>query len=300
MEAAMKRELSLDADGLARRISELSPQRREMLERLLRAKSDVARSAAIPRRSSSSPAPLSFAQERLWFLDQLLPGNTLYNYDNAVRYRGPLDVAVLARSLNEMVARHEALRTTFQMIAGQPMQVIAPSLSVALPITDLRAYPEPRQRRKRSAWPPRRPGARSILPPVRCCAPRWCGWPRATMFCSLTIHHIISDGWSLVVLFRELRRACGFAPLPASPLPPLPIQYADFAVWQRHWLQGQVLRISWRTGNGSSLASPHWSCRPTIRGRPSTRPAARASRLPCARTSCISRSSASGTMQLCI
>ena len=90
----MERELSLDADALARRISELSPQRREMLERLLRTKSDVARSAAIPRRSSSGSAPLSFAQERLWFLDQLLPGNTIYNNDNAVRFRGPLDVAV--------------------------------------------------------------------------------------------------------------------------------------------------------------------------------------------------------------
>src|SRR5262245_33347022 len=115
----MDGERSLDADGLARRIAELSPQRREMLGRPVKAKTDGARSAAIPKRAPSSVVPLSFAQERLWFLDQLLPGNTLYNYDNAVRFRTPLDAAVLARSLDEISARHEALRTTFQMIGGR-------------------------------------------------------------------------------------------------------------------------------------------------------------------------------------
>ena len=239
----MEREPSLDADGLARRIAELSPQRREMLERLLSTKSDVARSAAIPRRPSSGSAPVSFAQERLWFLDQLLPGNANYNYDNAVRFRTPLDEAVLARSLNEIVARHEALRTTFQMVAGQPVQVIAPSVSVPLPVIDLRAYPETEREteaQRLAAEEARRPFDLATGPLIRASLLRL---DEGDHILLLTTHHIISDAWSLVVLFRELGALCAaFGAGERSPLAPLPIQYADFAVWQRQWLQGQVLR----------------------------------------------------------
>src|SRR5262245_61831220 len=249
-EADVGRELSLDADELARRISELSPERREVLERLLNTNSGIARSAAIPRRPSSGPAPLSFAQERLWFLDQLMPGNAFYNYGNAVRFRGPLDVSMFARALNDIVARHEALRTTFQVIGSQPMQVIAPSLSTPLPVTDLHALAETEREteaERLAAEVARLPFDLATGPLIRASMLRLGESDHVLL---LTTHHIISDGWSLVVLFRELGAVYGaLCAGEPSPLAPLAIQYADFAIWQRQWLHGQVLkdqRIYWK------------------------------------------------------
>src|SRR5919109_2818997 len=131
------------SNDLARRIAGLSPEKLARFLQHLNRETKAAAELRIPARRGDLPAPpLSSAQQRLWFLDQLAPGNSFYNLAAAMELRGRLDVAALARSLNAVVARHEALRTTFPALDGQPHQVIAPALSVPLPLLDLRALPE--------------------------------------------------------------------------------------------------------------------------------------------------------------
>jgi amino acid adenylation domain-containing protein/thioester reductase-like protein/non-ribosomal peptide synthase protein (TIGR01720 family) len=185
--------------------------------------------------------PLSFAQERLWFLAQLEPTRP-FNLPVAVRLRGPLNVAALAQSLSAIVQRHEVLRTTFATTEGHPVQVIAPPRPLALPVVDLRQLPAPEREaevRRRATAEAQQPFALAQGPLVRVTL-LWLG--EAEHVVLLTLHHIVTDGWSLGVLAQELLAlypAC-VAGQPA-PLPALPIQYADFAVWQRQWLQGEVL-----------------------------------------------------------
>jgi amino acid adenylation domain-containing protein len=194
--------------------------------------------------------PLSFAQQRLWFLDQYEPGSSVYNIFNAMRLTGALNVSALEQSVQEIVNRHEALRTTFSMVDGEAVQVIAPSLKLTLPIVDLSDIPEARREeeaRRLAREEARRPfdlAGGSLV--------------RATLISLahddhillLSLHHIVSDGWSMGVLYRELsilyEAFCHDSP---SPLTNLPIQYADFAVWQREWLAGEVLETQlsyWR------------------------------------------------------
>jgi len=185
---------------------------------------------------------LSFAQARLWFLEQLEPGSWAYNIPAAVRLTGSLHVAALEQSLNEIVQRHEALRTTFRMVSGEPLQVIAPALALTLPWVDLRELPEAQQEAQverlvtEEAQQPfdlaRGPLLRATLLQLG----------EAEHVLLLTMHHIVSDGWSIGVLIRELVALYeAFFTGKPSPLPELPIQYADFAHWQRQWLQGEVL-----------------------------------------------------------
>lgn len=185
-------------------------------------------------------APLSFAQERLWFLEQLHPGNTAYHLPIVLRLRDPLDAGVLERALNQVVARHEALRTTFAISGGVPVQRISSSLHVPLREIDVRSSADPagdaqRTLEEDNAQPfdlQRGPLLRATL--IHAIP------GEATLV--ITMHHIVSDGWSCGVLVRELT-ACydAFARNQAVSLAALPIQYADFAVWQREWLQGEVL-----------------------------------------------------------
>jgi surfactin family lipopeptide synthetase A len=197
---------------------------------------------SVPRRNGSGPCALSFAQQRLWFLDQLAPGGSAYNAPIAFRLEGPLDVAALEQSLNEIARRHETLRTTFTLSEEQPVQVIAPETIVALPVADLQNYPES-EREARAARlvgeEARRPFDLARGPLLRCLL-----WRLATEdhILLLTMHHIVSDGWSMGVLYRELSALYEtFRQGKAPSLPELPIQYADFAVWQREWLRGEVL-----------------------------------------------------------
>src|SRR6266567_7505410 len=128
----------------SKRIADLSPEQRALLEARLKKKGLEPlkiQEQDITRRRSSEYLPLSFVQEQLWFLDQLEPGNANYNHYPAVRLKGPLKVEALEQSLNEIVRRHEALRTTFAAVEGQPVQVIAPTLRLALPLYDLRELP---------------------------------------------------------------------------------------------------------------------------------------------------------------
>ncbi|MGH7824892.1 MAG: amino acid adenylation domain-containing protein [Candidatus Binatia bacterium] len=194
--------------------------------------------------------PLSFAQQRLWFVDQLEPGSAVYNIPRAFRVTGPLYVAALEQSFNEMIQRHEVLRTTFSVAAGQPAQVIAPTLTLTLPVVDLRGLPEQSHAAEISrlaAQEVQRPFDLSRGPLLRATLLQVSGEDHVLL---LVLHHIISDGWSMSVLCRELTVL--YAALleeKPSPLPELPIQYADFSVWQREWLQGETLEAElsyWR------------------------------------------------------
>ncbi|MGA3164142.1 MAG: amino acid adenylation domain-containing protein [Verrucomicrobiota bacterium] len=185
---------------------------------------------------------LSFAQQRLWFFDQLEPGLSAYNIPAAVRLKGPLNLAALEQSLNEIVKRHESLRTTFGKVEGRPTQVIAPSLTIKLPVVDLRKLPASERETEVRRWvtaEAQRPFDLSQGPLVRGTVLRLGDEEHVGL---LTMHHIVSDGWSTGILVREMATLyVAFCAGGSSPLPALPIQYADFAHWQRQWLQGEVL-----------------------------------------------------------
>lgn len=182
--------------------------------------------------------PLSYAQEQPWLEDHLSPGNTANNMFYAFRLRGPLDVPALAWGFEQVVARHEILRTAFKLIDGQPWQVIVPSPAVSLPVIDVSARPDGEAERL-AQEEAKRPFDLSLPPLVRCSLLRLTESEHVLL---LTMHHIVSDGRSVEVLFQELIL---FSQLYISKrsyaLPALPFQYADFTVWQRNWLQGQVL-----------------------------------------------------------
>lgn len=185
---------------------------------------------------------LSFAQQRLWFFDQLEPGLSAYNIPAAVRLKGPFNLAALEQSLNEIVKRHESLRTTFGKVEGRPRQVIAPTLTIELPVVDLRKLPASEREtevRRLVTAEARRPFNLSQGPLIRGTVLRLGDEEHVGL---LTMHHIVSDGWSTGILVREVATLyIAFCAGGSSPLPALPIQYADFAHWQRQWLQGEVL-----------------------------------------------------------
>jgi amino acid adenylation domain-containing protein len=188
------------------------------------------------------PLPLSFAQERLWFLDRLEPGSTTYNILVARRLGGALDQAALERSLSEIVRRHEALRTVFAQADGSPVQVIAPFGGFALPVEDLSALGETDREaavRRRAGEEAARPFDLAAGPLFRAALLRLGAEEHVLL---LSMHHIVSDGWSMGVLFRELSALYGaYREGGESPLPELAVQYADHAVWQREQLAGEVL-----------------------------------------------------------
>ncbi|MET0398153.1 MAG: condensation domain-containing protein, partial [Longimicrobiaceae bacterium] len=193
----------------------------------------------VPR---EGPLPLSFAQQRLWVVDRLEPGSPAYNMAYALRLRGALDAAALQASLDALVARHETLRTTFSEVGGVPVQVIHPAAPVAVRVLDLRDLPEAR----REAEAERLASGEALLPFDLAHGPLL----RSTLLrvgedehvLLFTLHHVVSDGWSMDVLVREVSALYGaFSRGEEAHLPALPVQYADFAAWQRTWLSGEVL-----------------------------------------------------------
>ncbi|HEY2737158.1 MAG TPA: condensation domain-containing protein, partial [Thermoanaerobaculia bacterium] len=239
--------------------------------------------ALVPRPREGA-LPLSFAQQRLWFIDQLEPGNPLYNLPVALRVEGPLDRAVLALCLGEIVRRHEALRTVFTAQDGAPVQVIQPTELFLLPMVDLSGLPETTREVTALHLVGDEAGRAFDLsrgPMLRGVLLRMAEGDHVAAF---TMHHIASDGWSLGILVREV--AALYPALAAgrpSPLPELPVQYADFSVWQRSWLSGEVLdgEIAWWRRQLAGL--PPLLELPTDRPRPavqSFRGATRPVRLP--------------------
>jgi amino acid adenylation domain-containing protein len=203
---------------------------------------DEARSSAGGRVPAVVPVPrepllpASFAQERLWLIDRLTPGQSVYNIPIALRLRGRLDLAALESAFDVLVRRHESLRTTFAEVDGRPWQRIAAFEPIGLTVVEA---PEAWRLLKEDAL---RPFDLERGPLVRVSLYRVGGMGEDDAWLLLNLHHIISDGWSMDVLTREL--AALYA---GRDLPELPVQYADFAVWQREWLAGEVLdrQIAW-------------------------------------------------------
>ncbi|HYG65511.1 MAG TPA: amino acid adenylation domain-containing protein, partial [Thermoanaerobaculia bacterium] len=196
----------------------------------------------IERTALDEPPPLSFAQQRLWFIQQMEPESSAYNLATPWRVRGLLEVDVLARSLREIVRRHEVLRTTFESRQGGTVQIVHTVDLRFLALIDLSALPAPRRWAESSRLTraeARRPFDMERGPLLRTALLRLEPEEHVVLF---TMHHVITDGWSADLLIKELKALYGaFLAGRPSPLDELPVQYADFAVWQRSWLQGEVL-----------------------------------------------------------
>jgi len=240
-------------------LSELSlEERRDLLSTLLREDS-----------GSAEAFPLSFAQQRLWFLAQLEPDNPSYNVPQTLRLKGALKVDILEQAINAIVARHESLRTTFKEVNGQPVQIVSPELRVKLLFHDLKRVPtaerEPEARRLAVAEA-QRPfdlthdySLRAVLLRIE----------DEDHWLLLTMHHIVSDGWSMGLLTRELSIIYqALATNQPIDLPELPVQYADFSEWQREWLQGEILEEQLRYWLDSLAGAPAKLELPTDRPRP--------------------------------
>ncbi len=238
----------------------------EVIERALKGRTEV-HVPAVLRVERGVESPLSYAQQRLWFLDQLDPDSPAYNVPVAVRVKGRLDAAALARSLNEIVLRHESLRTGFSFSGGQPVQVSTPGLSLEMPLIDLTAHPEGGQEALRLAREEARQPFDLRRPPLA--RARLIRLNAEEHVLLLTMHHIVSDGWSMGVLIREMAALYeAFAQGLPSPLAELPVQYADFAAWQREQLQGAPLERQlsyWRERLSDAPAQLEL---PTDRARP--------------------------------
>ncbi|RKG75429.1 amino acid adenylation domain-containing protein, partial [Corallococcus exercitus] len=222
---------------------------------------------AVPR---SGPVPLSYAQQRLWFLDQLQPGSAFYNVPGILVLDGELDASALERSLQALVRRHEVLRTTFASEGDSPVQRIHSDATLTLSVVSLEATPEDRREaeaHRHAASEAVRPFDLGTGPLVRAVLLRL---DSRRHWLLLTLHHIVSDGWSIGVFARELGalyRAFASGRVPA--LAPLPLQYADFAVWQRSWLQGDVLQAQLAWWREQLDGAPTALELPTDRPRPS-------------------------------
>lgn len=186
--------------------------------------------------------PASFAQKRLWFFDQLTPANSFYNVSTILRLTGPLNLTVLEQTFNEIISRHEALRTTFAAIEGEPMQIISPRLNIPLKILNLQELPKierEKQAQKLAELESEEPFNLATGPLIRISVIQL---EETENILLLTMHHIVSDDWSVGVLIRELGTIYkALAENKPSPLPELPLQYADFSEWQRECLQGEKL-----------------------------------------------------------
>ncbi len=221
-----------------------------------------------PRRGDG-PVPLSFAQQRLWFIDQLDPRSSAYNVPAALRIRGGLRPDVLERALTEIARRHEALRTVFGSAGGEPVQLVRPPAPVRVPVADLRrlgAAAREAEVLRLAAGEAARPFDLARGPLLRAAAVRLAEQRWAVFF---TLHHIVSDGWSTGVLVREVSELYGALSEGREPrLPELPVQYADYAAWQRAWLAGGTLEAQLAWWRERLRGAPPLLELPTDRPRP--------------------------------
>ena len=238
--------------SLLDQIAQLSPEKRALLELKLQQKlQGTATKPSGVRREARTTAPLSFTQQRFWFLAQLEPDRPIYNEWTAVRLTGVLDLRALDHSIHELVRRHEALRTTFAVHDGEPVQIIAPALTVPLSVIDLQPLPSSvrwDEVRRLAGEETARSFDLASGPLFRVTLLQMAAQEAILL---LTFHHIVIDAWSATVFYRELGALyTAFVQQQPSPLPALPVQYADFAVWQRTWLQSQAFKTQlayWQT-----------------------------------------------------
>lgn len=224
-------------------ITKLSADQRALLElRLQKKRSMLVHEPVITKRSALTQIPLSFAQQRLWFLHQLEPDNPFYNSYAATRLTGALDLNVVTQTLNAIRQRHDILRTIFPAVDGEPRQVVVPYQPMIPEIVDLTMVPATEREQHMHELIVTKIHALFDLsqgPLFRCTLLKLATQAHVIL---LAMHHIITDGWSLRVLIHEFAALyASFVNGQPSTLPALPIQYADFSVWQREWLQGEVL-----------------------------------------------------------
>ncbi|HEV2754810.1 MAG TPA: amino acid adenylation domain-containing protein, partial [Actinomycetota bacterium] len=254
------------------RFSGLSPEKRALIEERLKGRGRTRKAETIPARPPGASSPLSFAQQRLWFLHQLDPESPQYNIFQALRVRGALDVEALDRALSDVVARHESLRTTFPTVDGEPFQVVHAPAPVTIDVTELDYLDGDKREleaRRVAAAEATRPFDLENGPLLRARALRLDHDDHVVV---LAMHHIVSDGWSTAVFTRELSALYNAHRTgERAPLPELPIQYADFAAWQRQRLSGDALRRQldyWRdrlAGLAPVLELPTDHPRPPVR-----------------------------------
>jgi amino acid adenylation domain-containing protein len=192
--------------------------------------------------SRDAQLPLSFSQQRMWLLDQLEPDTPTYNISHALQLKGTLDTEALKWSLGEIVSRHESLRTTFEAVDGEPVQVISPTLDTKLPVEDLSGLEQARREaeaERLALEEKRRPFDLERGPLFRSTLLRLAEQEHVLL---VSMHHIVSDGWSMGVFWRELGALYeAFSRGEPSPLAELPIQYADYALWQRKWMREEMI-----------------------------------------------------------
>ena len=229
--------------NVSQRIASLPPEKRALLERaLLKQRASSAADQAIPRRDEDGPCRMSSAQERVWFLHQMYPDNAAYNLFRVWRMEGSLDVAALKKALDTIVVRHQVLRTTFEMRGDVPVQVVGETRPVELTSSDMSGIPKAKREQKardRMVAEARRPFdlARDLM--LRGALIRL---GEHEHLLAVTMHHIAFDGWSLGVLNDELAALYkSFVEGSDSAPPPPPIQYTDYAQWQRSHFKGGVL-----------------------------------------------------------
>ena len=227
--------------NLAQQLSALTGAKRALLELRLMKKNqsrEKPRQAITPRHLKS--APLSYNQQGLWVLNQLMPGESVYHSPTAARLRGQLDVPAMKQALRAMVARHDGLRTIFRVVDGEPRQFVE-DLTLDVPVIDLSTLEEAQREAealKILRHEARRPFDLSVGPLIRAVIVRMRDDEHIVL---LTLHHIVTDGWSFGILHRELSSCYeAFAAGRPSPLADLPIQYSDYAMWQREWFEGEV------------------------------------------------------------
>ena len=223
----------------------------------------------IERRKPSGFAPLSFAQEQLWFLDHLTPGSPVYNMNDIVDFHGEYNAEAMRGALQKLVRRHEILRTEFSQSGGQPVQTVLPEMNLPLGELDLDSLPK---QEREQEWmrlvreQGRKPFDLSRAPLLRATVVHLSAREHRLL---VTTHHILADEWSMEVVHQELKRLYeAFSAGRPSPLPELPIQFVDFACWQREWMKGELLESQTSYWKKELAGAPSILDLPTDKPRP--------------------------------
>ncbi|WP_416212277.1 non-ribosomal peptide synthase/polyketide synthase [Nostoc sp. DedSLP03] len=270
--SSLKVELPLRSLFAAPTIAELGPNIQRLQQQILRLRSvqDLELAASpILKRSENTEIPLSYAQQRLWFLDQFEPNSASYNIPFGLRLVGTLNVVALQQSLIEIIHRHEALRTNFVTVDGKPSQIIQTATNWTLTVVDLQHLPVTEQKTaaqqlvQQQALLPFDLASDALIRATLVVLSPTQQWLLVCM------HHVVSDGWSIGVFVEDLQALYNaYSQGQPSPLLPLPIQYADFAIWQRRWLVGEVLQSQLSYWKQQLANAPTFLPLPTDRPRP--------------------------------
>ncbi|MEO1373454.1 MAG: amino acid adenylation domain-containing protein, partial [Cyanobacteria bacterium J06635_10] len=269
-------------NDIQKRLSNLSPEKRELLVKKLQAQKGTSltekanKIPSIQPVERNQPVPLSFAQQRLWLLKQLEPDSAAYNIVGGLRFSGQLNVSALKQSFSEIIRRHEVLRTNFITLDGEPIQVIHPACSFSMAMVDWQNLSVTEREIAIEEFVKaevKRPFDLAKEPLVRVNLLKLEHTEHVLMYC---MHHIVSDGWSMGVFVQELvtlysafcDRQPSLGDATRTPLPELTVQYADFAVWQRHWLQGEILESHLAYWRQQLADAPALLELPTDRPRP--------------------------------